>query len=75
MRKLILVIGVLVGILGILIAYFSQGQSKHAWQIQVPAGIVVPKFPEPEKLCMNMLSFTFHLRTGSFHNRDFKNEP
>ncbi len=56
MKKLILIVGVLVGILGMLAALSTQGQPQTA--MKVNAGIITPKLKESKDFYTNVLNYS-----------------
>jgi len=58
MKKLILLVGVLVGILGMLAALSTQGQPKTPNTMKVNAGIITPKLKESKDFYANVLKYS-----------------
>lgn len=56
MKKLILIVGVLVGILGMLAALSTQGQPQTA--MKVNAGIITPELKESKDFYTNVLKYS-----------------
>ncbi|SHH53052.1 Glyoxalase-like domain-containing protein [Chryseolinea serpens] len=56
MKKLILIVGVLVGILGMLAALSTQGQPQTAMKVNV--GIITPKLKESKDFYTNVLKYS-----------------
>ena len=58
MKKLILIVGVLVGILGILAALSTQGQPQTPKTMKVNAGIITPKLKESKDFYTTVLNYS-----------------